>query len=91
MKGDMLLHFVHISGKRMIECEGIDLSKNYSTKGIMQEGTFVLFLPLYKLAIDQIGGLIIQTEMLWLHNNPRIYLNHHEWYSKSFSHRGCYF
>ena len=57
MKGGLILHVNHISGKRIPEC-GVDtLSRGNTTEGVMTGKQLMCYLPLYLSALDRSQGL----------------------------------
>ena len=53
MHGNMILHLIHISGTRMIDC-GIDgLSRGITNEGVMAGNHLLDFVPLNKTCLDR--------------------------------------
>ena len=57
MAGDIIVHFVWISGKRMIWQGGDGLSRGDFTSGAMAGEAFLKFLPLHENATERCTGL----------------------------------
>jgi hypothetical protein len=53
MDFDLILHVVHVSGKRMIRQGSDGLSRADHSQGIMTGASMELFIPLHQLAPDQ--------------------------------------
>ena len=87
MVGDLIIHFVWISGERMID-QGTDgLSRGDFTSGIMAGEKFLKYLPLHKSAIERdsnlekkIKGWCVNTEgrSRWELTEPK------DWFHKVF-------
>jgi hypothetical protein len=53
MNSSMMIHFIHVSGRRMI-AQGTDgLSRGVHTQGVMQGADFLDFIPLHLSALDR--------------------------------------
>ena len=64
--GDLILHVIHISGKRMQEC-GVDgLSRGNTTEGVMIGNRLLGYLPLHLSALERSKGLMKWIESWWL-------------------------
>ena len=58
MTGDLILHIIRISRKRMIEC-GVDrLSRGITNEGVMKEISIMSFLSMHRSAMDRSDGLL---------------------------------
>ena len=85
MAGDIIIHFIHISGKRMIT-SGIDgLPRGVCNEGVMRGVPMLNFLPLH-LSVDERSLEVIPwIRSLW---DSDVNLDHHcanDWYGKVFS------
>ena len=85
MTGDMIIHLIHISGKRMI-ASGIDgLSRGVYNEGFMRGIPMLNFLPLHLSTDERSSEVIPWIRSFW---NSDVTLNHHcanDWYIKVFS------
>jgi hypothetical protein len=65
MQGSMIIHFIHIAGKRMI-AQGTDgLSRGSSLEGIMQGKAFMSFVPLHLSAEERQGHFLTEWVGCW--------------------------
>ena len=53
MKGDLILHVIHISGKRMIEFGVNGLSRGDTLEGITNGTPLIYFIPIFCPADDR--------------------------------------
>ena len=81
MAGDMIIHLIHISGKRMI-ASGIDgLSRGVCNEGVMRGVPMLKFLPLH-LSVDERSLEVIPwIRSLW----NRDHHCENDWYGKVLS------
>jgi len=88
MQGSMIIHFIHIAGKRMI-AQGTDgLSRGSSLEGIMQGKAFMSFVPLHLSAEERQGHFLTEwvvrcwfgatKDYTWLTPEGWFYSGHHE-------------
>ena len=66
MAGDLILHVIHISGRRMIECGVNGLSRGMTNEGVMKETSMLHYLPMYSSAIERSNGLLSLITTWWL-------------------------
>ena len=84
MKGDLILHVIHVAGTRMIE-SGIDgLSRGDTSAGVMQGKQMISFVPISQSALERSKNL-----RCWIHSwvPKSMYLHDlstNEWHSKVF-------
>ena len=84
MAGLLILHVIHISGRKMIEC-GVDgLSRGMTNKGVMQGIPMLHYLPMHMLAIERSDGLLPWIRTWWLNEEKLIHLSPEGWYSQVF-------
>ena len=73
MAGDLKLHVIHISRKKMIEC-GVDgLSREMTNEGFIQGTPMLNFLPMHKSTVERSEGLLSWIASWWLKDER---LNH---------------
>lgn len=89
MSGDLILHAIHISERRMIEC-GVDgLSRGMANEGVMKGDPMVYFLPVHIYAIDRSDGMLSLIKTWWLRCEKLNYLSPKGWHSQVFE-RGLF-
>ena len=63
MKSGLILHLIHVSGRRMIDC-GVDgLSRGDHTTGIMQGNDIRTYVPLHLNAFTRSPALVLQSPL----------------------------
>ena len=64
LEGEIILHMIHVSGKRMI-VSGVDaLSRGDTTKGVMQENIMLTYFP-FHLGADQRSDTLAPLVNSW--------------------------
>ena len=54
----MRLHFVHVTGTRIIDQGTDDISRGEKTSGVMKGVSVLNFIPLHLTAIERCSGLL---------------------------------
>jgi hypothetical protein len=83
MDGRAIIHIIHISGKRMIEC-GIDgLSRGITTEGIMQQKHIMSFVPLHKNVFERSTAMATWMNEWWCSDQlgPLNILSPDDWFT----------
>ena len=84
MAGDLILHVIHISGRRMIEC-GVDgLSRGMTNEGVMQGTPMLHYLQMHKTVLERSDGLLPWIKTWWLKEEELNQLSPEGWYSEVF-------
>jgi len=83
MEGSLIIHLIHISGKRMID-SGVDgLSRGDITKGVMRGDDILSFVPL-NLGVDERSPAVIEwVQSWWTREHPLHHMSHNDWCDKS--------
>lgn len=81
LHGEVMLHFVHVSGKRMIS-QGTDgLSRGVNTEGAMGGQDFLSFVPLHLSAREREPALLEEWVNGWFWHDPKpTWLTPEGWY-----------
>ena len=58
MTGDFILHLIHISGNRIIDCRVDTLSRGCPTEGVMRWDPILSFLTLHLSAQERSEGMV---------------------------------
>ena len=75
LEGGIILHMVHVSGKRMIASEVVALSRGDITKGVIQGNNLLTYFPFY-LSVDQRSGeLVLWINSWWSSNQTLTHLS----------------
>ena len=83
MKGSLIIHLIHISGKRMIE-SGVDgLSRGDITKGVMRGEDILTFVPLNLGADERSPAVIEWVQSWWTGELPLHHMSPDDWYDKA--------
>ena len=85
MTGDMIIHLIHISGKKMITSSIDGLSRGVCNEGVMSGLPMLNFLPLHLSADERSSEVIPWIKSVW---NSNINFDHYcsnDWYGKVFS------
>ena len=85
MTGDFILHLIHISGDRMIDC-GVDtLSRRCLTEEVMRVDPILSFLPLHLSTEEKSEGVVLWLRSFWASEEALLYLQPYDWFLKTFS------
>ena len=79
MNGGVVMHVIHVAGKRMI-AQGTDsLSRGITTDGIMRGQKFTSFVPLHLSALDRQGNSLKEWVHSWFPSSAK-WLEPKDWY-----------
>ena len=80
LESDIILHMIHVSGKRMIASENDALSRGDTTKGVMK-GNCLLSHFLFRLGAEQRSTeLFPWINSWWLREEPLVHLSLNGWF-----------
>ena len=85
MAGNMILHVIHMSGKRMINCKIDEFSRGITNEGVMKGVSILRYLPFDKGALERSKGLLPWIKTWWPREETIVYLSHNDWYEKVFT------
>ena len=75
MEGSLIIHLIHISGKRMIKSGVGGLSRGDLTKGVMKGEEILSFVPL-KLGVDERSPALLEcVQSCWTGEEPLYHMN----------------
>ena len=84
LEGGIIIHFIHVSGKRMFASEREVLSKEDTTKGVMQGNNLLTYFP-FHLSADQRSGELAPWINMWSSRNQSLtVLSAYRWFDRVF-------
>jgi hypothetical protein len=90
MHGKMMLHFIHVSGKRMI-AQGTDgLSQGNTNEGVFREVSFLHFVPLHLSVLERQPHPLTTWVEDWFGSlGPFTWLTPNDWFAKGHTSERC--
>jgi len=91
MQTNMIVHVIHVAGKRMI-AQGTDaLSRGLTTEGVMSGTAFASFVPLHLSALEREPIPLLRT---WIHSwfgsaDECLWLTPDDWFTRGHTHGQC--
>ena len=84
LEGDIILHMIHVSGKRMIASRVDVLSKRDTTKGVMKENCVLSYFPFHLGSEQRITELLPWINSWWSEEEPLVHLSSDGWFDNVF-------
>ena len=89
MKGDLIVHMVHVAGTRM-KCSGIDgLSRGDLLVGIMAHKDPLSYFPIGLDADERSGGYISKWLKTWWGPKTLLQLSPEQWFEEAHTETDC--
>ena len=85
LEGGVILHIIHVSGKRTT-VSGVDaLSKGEMSKGAIQGNSILTYFPFHLAADQRIGALISWVNSRWTGESSLSHLTSDDWFGQAFT------
>jgi hypothetical protein len=90
MHHGLVLHLIHVSGKRMI-AQGTDgLSRGLTSQGVMKGESFLEFIALHQNAFERQGNNLKEWTFSWFQGDKEpLILKPEDWFTQGHTYSTC--